>query len=134
MDLLTTALGQGEVLTEITIPAVAAGTGAAYAKFTNKASHYAVVGIAARVTVIGGTFHEARIGVTGAGPKAVRAIQAEAALNGKTVTDSAIQTAAFQAGTGIDFSEDIHASAEYRAQLTSVYAQQAIASAVSRAG
>ena len=122
------------MLTEITIPAVAAGTGSAYVKFANKASHYAVVGVAAMVTVIGGTCQEARIGVTGAGPKAVRATQAEAALKGKMVTDSDIRAAAFQAGAGIDFSEDIHASAEYRAHLTSIYAQQAITSAVSRAG
>jgi len=134
VDLLTTALGPTEVLTEIVIPAAAAGTGSAYVKFANKASHYAIVGVAASVTVSGGVCQDARIGVTGAGPKAVRATEAEAALKGKALDDATVEAAAGRAGAGIDFSEDIHASAEYRAHLTSVYAQRAIASAVSRAG
>ena len=134
VDLLTTALGPTEVLTEIAIPAAAAGTGSAYAKFANKASHYAIVGVAASVTVSGGVCTEARIGVTGAGPKAVRATEAEAALKGNVPDDSTIAAAASQAGAGIDFSEDIHASAEYRAHVTSVYAGRAITAAASRAG
>ena len=109
VDLLTTDLGPGEVLTEIVIPAAAAGTGSAYAKFANKASHFAIVGVAASVTVSGGVCQDARIGVTGAGPKAVRAAEAEAVLKGKTLDDAAVQAAAAQAGTGVDFSEDIHA-------------------------
>ena len=134
VDLLTTALRPDEILSEITIPAAASGTGSAYAKFANKASHFAIVGVAASVTVgSDGSCAEVRIGVTGAGPKAVRATEAEAALRGIKPDDDAIRSAAERAGAGIDFNEDIHASGEYRAHLTKVYTERALKAAVSRA-
>ena len=137
VDLLTTALEPTEILSEIVIPALTPGTGTAYAKFANKASHYAIVGVAAVVSVgSDGTCQEARIGVTGAGPKPVRATQAESALKGRKgrkLDDAAITSAAEKAGAGIDFNEDVHASGEYRAHLTKVYAARAIRAAVSRA-
>ena len=51
VDLFTTALEPDEILTEIRIPALGSNTGAAYAKMANKASHYAIVGVAAVVSV-----------------------------------------------------------------------------------
>ena len=134
VDLLTTDLRPTEILNEILVPGLPARTGTAYAKFGNKASHYAIVGVAAVVTVgSDGTCQRVRIGVTGAGPKAVRAVSAEDALTGSSLDDSAISAAAARAGDGIDFNEDIHASAEYRAHLTTVYAARAIRAAASRA-
>ena len=134
LDLLTTSLQPNEILSEIVVPALAPRTGTAYSKFANKASHYAVVGVAAVVTLgADGVCQDARIGVTGAGPKAVRATEAEGLLRGNRLDDSTIQGAASRAGAGIDFNEDIHASAEYRAHLTTVFAQRAISAAVSRA-
>lgn len=134
VDLLTTALEPNEILSEIVIPALPAGTGSAYVKFANKASHYAVVGVAAVVTVASdGTCQRARIAVTGAGPKATRATGSESALVGSGLDDAAVQGAASQAGDGIDFNGDVHASAEYRAHLTQVYAGRAIRAAVSNA-
>ena len=135
VDLLTTALEPNEILNEIRIPALPAGSGSAYAKFGNKASHYAIVGVAAVVTVgEDGSCAGASIGVTGAGPNAVRAADAEAALVGSSLDDDAIANAAAAAANGIEFNEDIHASAEYRAHLTSVYAARAIRSAIANAG
>jgi carbon-monoxide dehydrogenase medium subunit len=134
VDLLTTALRPDEILSEITIPAAASGTGSAYAKFANKASHFAIVGVAASVTVgADGSCADVRIGVTGAGPKAVRATEAEAALRGGKLDDDAIRSAAERAGAGIDFNEDVHASGEYRAHLVTVYSARALKTAVSRA-
>jgi carbon-monoxide dehydrogenase medium subunit len=134
VDLLTTALKPNEILSEIRVQALPQRTGTAYAKFANKASHYAVVGVAAVVTVnASGVCQEARIGITGAGPKAVRATQAEAALKGKKLDAAAIESAAQVAGAGIDFLSDIHASSDYRAHLTTVFAQRAIKAAASKA-
>ena len=94
VDLLTTALEPNEILNEISIPALPAGSGSAYAKFGNKASHYAIVGVAAVVTMDGsGNCSGASIGVTGAGPTAVRASDAEAALVGSSLDDAAIDAA-----------------------------------------
>jgi carbon-monoxide dehydrogenase medium subunit len=134
VDLLTTALEPNEILSEISIPALLDGTGTAYVKFANKASHYAVVGVAAVITVgSDGTCQRARIAITGAGPKATRATASESALVGSNLDDAAINAAASQAGDGIDFNEDVHASAEYRAHLTKVYAGRAIRAAVGNA-
>lgn len=134
VDLFTTALRPTEILSEIRVPALPARTGTAYAKFANKASHYAVVGVAAVVTLnSSGVCQSARVAITGAGPKAVRATEAEAALRGKRLDDAAIRAAAQKAGSGIEFNSDVHASAEYRAHLTTVYAERAIRVAASRA-
>lgn len=134
VDLLTTALEPAEILNEIRIPALAPRSGSAYAKFGNKASHYAIVGVAAVVTLASdGSCAAASIGVTGAGPNAVRAGDAEAALVGSALSDDAISAAASAAGNGIEFNEDVHASAEYRAHLTAVYAERAIRAAIANA-
>jgi carbon-monoxide dehydrogenase medium subunit len=133
VDLFTTALESNEILTEIRIPAQGANSGAAYAKMANKASHFAIVGVAASVTVEGGNCTSARIGVTGSGASASRASDSEAGLVGSPADADAIRSAAGQAANGIDMNEDIHASAEYREHLTKVFALRAITAAVVRA-
>ena len=134
VDLFTTALEPDEILTEIRIPGSGANSGAAYAKMANKASHYAIVGVAASVTVEGGSVTSARIGVTGAGASASRASDSEARLVGSAGDADAIRSAAGRAANGIEMNEDIHASAEYREHLTKVFALRAITAAVERAG
>ena len=134
IDLFTTALAPDEILTEIRIPALGSNTGAAYAKMANKASHYAIVGVAAVVSVNdSGNCASARIGVTGAGASASRASESESRLVGSSLDDAAIFSAAGHAADGIELNEDIHASAEYREHLTKVFALRAIRSAVERA-
>jgi carbon-monoxide dehydrogenase medium subunit len=140
VDLLTTGLRPDEILSEIEIPGLPPRTGTAYAKFGNKASHFAIVGVAASVTLSpNGTCERARVAVTGAGPKATRAAETEGLLNGhrllqgNQIDEDVIQAAAARAGAGVDLQEDVHASAEYRAHLTTVFAKRAILEAVSRA-
>ena len=133
VDLFTTALEPNEILTEIRIPAQSANSGAAYAKMANKASHFAIVGVAASVTVEDGSVTAARIGVTGSGSSASRASDSEARLVGSSGDADAIRSAAGRAANGIELNEDIHASAEYREHLTKVFALRAITAAVERA-
>jgi carbon-monoxide dehydrogenase medium subunit len=133
LDLFTTALEPNEILTEIRIPAQAANSGAAYAKMANKASHFAIVGVAAAVTVENGSVSAARIGVTGAGSSASRASDSEDRLVGSAGDVNAIRSAAGRAANGIELNEDVHASAEYREHLTKVFALRAITAAVERA-
>ena len=133
VDLFTTALEPNEILTEIRIPAQSANSGAAYAKMANKASHFAIVGVAASVTVEDGSVTAARIGVTGSGSSASRASDSEARLVGSAGDVNAIRSAAGRAANGIELNEDIHASAEYREHLTKVFALRAITAAVERA-
>ncbi|MCE2405756.1 MAG: xanthine dehydrogenase family protein subunit M [Dehalococcoidia bacterium] len=129
----TTGLEPDEILSEIGLPALPANTGGAYKKFANKASHFAIVGVTAIVTLAGNTCRRVRIGVTGAGANASRARAAEAALEGREATDDNVDRAAAQAGEGIDFLGDIHASEEFRAHLVQVFARRALQEAVARA-
>jgi carbon-monoxide dehydrogenase medium subunit len=131
VDLLTTALEPNEILTSIFVPAAPA---AAYEKFANKASRYAIVGVCAVLTVDGGKCTAARIGVTGTGPMAVRANGSEAALVGSSLDADSIKAAASVAADGIDALSDVHASDEYRIHLTMVSAKRAITTAAGRAG
>ena len=135
-DFMTTALKPNEVLTEIRIPALPARTGTAYVKLANKASHYAVVGVAAVVTLdTSGVCTAARVGITGSGPFAVRARRTERILVGKQLTPANIRTAAKRAGAEIagSFNSDVHASAEYREAMTQVFAERALTEAAGRA-
>ncbi len=135
-DLLTTSLRPTEVLTEIRLPSMPPHTGSAYIKLPNKASHYAVVGVAATLVLNAkGVCTGARVAVTGAGPFATRAKRTERILIGKKLDDSVIRTASERAGAELAgrFNSDVHASAEYREAMTKVFAARAIEKAASRA-
>lgn len=134
VDLLTSALEPGEVLTEITLPKPAGKSGMSYQKFSHPASGYAVVGVAAVVTLDdAGTCQECRVAITGAGPKATRATATETMLKGKRLDAETIAQASEHAGEGMDFLGDIFASEEYRQHLVKVYAKRALTQALERA-
>ena len=133
VDMFSTALRERELITEIRIPALPARSGSSYQKFANKASHFAVVGVAASVTLDEeGICQKVRVGITGAGPKAVRARAVERYLQGREPSEANIEQAARRATRGIEFQEDIHGSAEYREHLTRVFTNKALAEAVRR--
>jgi carbon-monoxide dehydrogenase medium subunit len=132
--IMETALGEDELLVEIRVPALAKGTGAAYLKFPHPASRFAVVGVAAVVTLDKeGKCTKAGVGVTGAGTHAVRAKGVEAALTGKKLDAAAIEAAAAKAADGVDVQADLQGSEEYKAHLCRVFAKRAIEAAVKRA-
>ncbi len=124
LDILTTALAPDEVLTEIRIPNP--GRRAAYEKARNRASGYAVVGVAVAVETAGGTVSTVAVGVTGAAGKPSRATAAEAALAGKPISAEAIAAAAAHAADGLDCLSDLQASSAYRAHLVQVLTQRAL--------
>jgi len=133
VDILTTALAEDEIVTGVTFPTLAPGTGTAYVKFDHPASHYALTGVAAAVKLgSDGNVESVRVGVTGVGPKAYRATAVEEPLIGKGA--DAVADAASHAADGIDCNDDIHASADYRAHLAVVFTRRALQAAFSRAG
>ena len=106
---------------------------AAYAKLYQRASHFAIVGVAAAIDVSQGVIQAARIGVTGAGPNAIRLADVEAALAGKPLSMSSIEAASRLAGAKMDdVISDIHASSEYRRAMVAVFTGRALARAMSR--
>jgi carbon-monoxide dehydrogenase medium subunit len=134
-DLFTTALAEDEVLTAITVPSMGAGTGANYQKHEHPASGYAVVGVAALVSVSGGACQSASIAIGGATANPVRASAAESAITGRKADAGAIAAAADKAAEAITNPlGDHYASAEYRRHLASVLTKRALTAAVQRAG
>jgi carbon-monoxide dehydrogenase medium subunit len=130
----TTALAPGELLTRIQVPVAGARSGAAYAKFKNPASGYAVVGVAALLALdANGRVATARVGVTGVGEIAYRAAACEAVLVGQEPSPGRLREAASQAAVGVDPLDDGSASGEYRTHLTAVYAERALVQALALA-
>jgi len=130
--LLTTALADDEILTEIRVPAAAANVKSAYAKFPHPASRFAVVGVAAVLTMDGGKIGKASIGLTGAGTKAMRAKGVEAAIAGKAADAASIQAAAEKAADGVDVQADLQGSVEYKQHLLRVFAKRAMEAAAAK--
>jgi carbon-monoxide dehydrogenase medium subunit len=129
VDLLTTALEPGEILREIRIDKN--GTRHAYAKMPHPASGFAVVGVAANLTMNSSNeCAQASIGITGVSSKAYRATAVEGALNGRTLDDASIAAAAAHATDGTDINGDLFASADYRRHLAEVYTKRALAAAM----
>ena len=133
VDMLTTALQEREIIREVRLNGVPAGGGAAYQKFDQPASHYALTGICAVVTLQGNSIGSVRIGVTGVGPKAYRPTAIEQALVGKPAEEEAVKAAVQTVADGIDVLGDIHASPEYRAHLARVLTRRAVLQAAQRA-
>jgi aerobic carbon-monoxide dehydrogenase medium subunit len=133
-DLFATALEPNEVVTEIRVPLLPAHSGSAYEKLANRASHYAVVGCAAVVTLNADrTCKAASVVITGASVKPTRATAVEHALIGKALNETTLAAAASHAADGLELVEDIHGSKAYRAQMTTVMVKRALARAVERA-
>jgi carbon-monoxide dehydrogenase medium subunit len=133
--LFATALERGEIVVAVHVPVGARGTGACYEKHRHPASSYAVVGVAALVTVAGGVCKEARLAVGGATANPARARAAEAALTGKKASAEAFAgAAAAVAGALAEPLSDLYASGEFRIHLATVLARRALAAAAARAG
>ncbi|MDQ7054184.1 MAG: xanthine dehydrogenase family protein subunit M [candidate division KSB1 bacterium] len=134
VGMFETALQPGEMITRVTFPVLTRGTGAAYEKFSHPASRFAVVGVAAMVTLDGsGNCSSVRVAITGAGPSVFRATKVEQALTGKAPDEQAISDATQDVADPADLMSDISASAEYRAHLCSVLSRRALQRAVQAA-
>lgn len=133
VDMLTTALDEKEIIREVRLRVPPSGAGTAYQKFDQPASHYALTGICAVVSVQGGNISAVRLGVTGVGPKAYRPTAVEQALVGKPAQEDSVRAAVQTVADGIDVQGDIHASPEYRAHLARVLTRRAVLEAVGKA-
>jgi carbon-monoxide dehydrogenase medium subunit len=116
--LYETALKDGEIITSVSFQAPKR---AAYMKFKNPASRFAIVGVF--VADFGGSV---RVAVTGAGPCAFRQADMEKALSSKFAPESVANVKQKKEG----LNTDLHASAEYRAHLVTVMAKRAVEAAL----
>jgi carbon-monoxide dehydrogenase medium subunit len=141
LDLFMTALQDGEILKSIRIRSPHPGrmfndvAGSAYVKMPNPASRYAMIGVAAVVTLRDNKCESASVALGGLTAFATRAPSVEAALIGQALGQDTLVSAAkaVQDDLGDDVLGDIHASAEYRRAIAPLLVEQALMKAAERA-
>jgi carbon-monoxide dehydrogenase medium subunit len=133
---MTTTLGEDEIVAAVVVPTGASSQSSAYVKFSHPASRYAVIGAAAAVTRAGGTCTAALVAIGGLVSHARRLSRVEQAVLNTTGDAAALERAAGHVAEdlGGDVTGDIFASADYRAAIAPVYVTRAIAAAFARAG
>ena len=129
-----TSLGEGELLTEVRVPAAAESEGSAYHKLKRKVGDYAMVGVAARVVLEGGTIEAAGLGLTSVDITNVRAPSAEAVLEGQQPSADLLRRAGEAASEDAEPESDEHGDASYKENMVRVLTQRALADALERAG
>jgi carbon-monoxide dehydrogenase medium subunit len=133
--MMTTTLEPDEIVTAIEVPARVQGQGMAYVKFSHPASHYAVIGVAAVLSVDKGVCGNIRVAIGGMLPAAKRCPSVESSLAGQKATAEAAAGAAAKvdADLGGDVLGDIFASPDYRKAMAPVYVARALRRALERA-
>jgi aerobic carbon-monoxide dehydrogenase medium subunit len=130
-DLFTVDLASDEIIVSVRFAPIKA---AAYAKLHQRASHYAIVGVAAALDVKNGTIQSARVGLTGASSHATRLANVEQALTGQPLSAKTIESAAQLAGNNLkEINADIHAGESYRRAMIPVFTRRALEAAAQRA-
>jgi carbon-monoxide dehydrogenase medium subunit len=124
-DYMSTAVRQGEIMTEVHLPSLE-GFGGAYEKFTRRAEDWAMVGVCALVAESDGAVTDVRIGMTNMGSTPLRATAAEEALRGRPLDAESIAAAAELADQGTNPPADLNATADYKRHLARVLTRRAL--------
>ena len=129
-----TALGPGELLVEIRIPAPAPRSGGAYVKLERKVGDFATAAVAVQLTLrADGTCEQAGIGLTNVGLTPIKAVQAEISMRGRHLDDMTMAQAAQIASAASQPIADLRGSVEYKKDLVRVLTVRALRKAVHRA-
>jgi aerobic carbon-monoxide dehydrogenase medium subunit len=129
LDYLTTAVGDGEILTSLRLPALD-GYGYAFRKFNRRREDWAMVAVCALVKrAADGSCEDVRVGLTNMASTPLRATAAEQALRGQPLDAEHIAAAAEQAAEGTDPPGDLNATPEYKQHLARVLCRRALTEA-----
>jgi aerobic carbon-monoxide dehydrogenase medium subunit len=129
-DIWTSALEPDEVVTEIRVPYSSGTPAQAYEKFRQRASDWAIVGVAVNVSRSNGSIGGATVVLTNVGPTPMRASGVEEALSGQSATMDSVKAAAERAAEGLDPSPELKASPEYKRHLATVLTRRALCTAL----
>ena len=121
-----TALGEGEILTEVRIPTDNANANSCYLKFPQPASRYPYVGCAVAMSISGGNCSDVRVGFSGVGECGFRDSGVEDSIKGQTLNESSIASASAKAAEGHNVLSDVFVSEEYRRAMAQVYTKRAL--------
>ncbi len=131
---LTTALEPAEILSEVRVPELPAGTGWSFREVARRHGDFAVAGAAVTLRLEAGRCADTRIVVFGVGDRALRVDEAEQLVDGEAPTSGLFERAGTKLSEVIEEPlSDLHASADYRRDLARVLTQRGLAEAASRA-
>jgi len=131
---LTTAIGPGELLVEVRLPVTPARTGCAFLEVSRRHGDFALVGVAATITLDeAGVCTATALALTGVGPTPVVAREAVRALVGVKPSGAAFDEVGRRVSATLRPDNDLHASSEYRQHVGGVLARRALARAAERA-
>jgi carbon-monoxide dehydrogenase medium subunit len=129
VDHFTTSLAHDEVITDVVLPPIPAGTREVYLKFLPQtADDYATVSVAATLRrTDDGAVADARIVLGAVGPTPIRARRVEDAIRGRQPTRETIAEAAALVRDEVDPLDDLRGSAEYKREMARVFTERALA-------
>ena len=134
MTYLTTAAAPDELLVEVRVPVTPSRTGSAFLEVSRRHGDFALVGVAATVTLNeAGLCTAAAIALTGVGPTPVIARDAARAFVGERPSPATFEEAGRRVAERLHPDSDLHASSDYRRQLAHVLTRRALARAAERA-
>ena len=126
VDTFTSALEPNEILREIRVATPPEGSKGTYLKFSRRSQDWAIVAVAAQVSLSGHEVKNVAIGLTGMGSTPLRARAVEQALRGKAGHDDEIRAAAEKAAEGTNPQQDLNGSPDYRRHLATVLTRRAL--------
>ncbi len=132
VGLFETSLRPDELLVEIQIPRPQPHSGGAYLKIERKVGDYAVSAVAVQLTMSGMTCTAARIALTNVNSVPMRALNAEQAVIGQTLSEEVLEAAGRAAAAECDPSADLRGTVEYKRDLTRVLTKRALRKAAGR--
>jgi len=127
-----TAVGDGEILTEIRIP-LRPGAGSAHEKVERRAGDFAIAATSAAVWIDGGTFTDVGLALSAVGPTTVDVTRAEDLLRGQTPSEDLFAQAGQIASEDCSPSPDGRGPVDYKRHLAGVLTTRALRKATARA-
>jgi carbon-monoxide dehydrogenase medium subunit len=131
---LETVLRPDELLVEVVMPAARPGQGFAFEEVSRRRGDFAIIGMAAAVTIRAGKIDEARFAACGIASGPVRLLEPERLVEGQVPSPALMAEAGRVASRSVSPQSDLHADADYRRHLIDVLLQHVAARAVADAG
>jgi aerobic carbon-monoxide dehydrogenase medium subunit len=124
--MMSTALAEDELLSEVRIPLLASDARFGFQEFSRRVGDFAMAASLVTWRPDGGKMRDVRIGVGGAEPSPRRIAEAEAALEGQAPGEEGFRAAAKAAATAVEAMEDHQTTAEYRRDLVRAMVRRAL--------
>jgi CO/xanthine dehydrogenase FAD-binding subunit len=130
---LTTVLEEDEIVTEIGLPLLPAGSGWAFEEFSQRSGDFAIAAVAATLSLRKDRIAQARVALMGVDETPIRLRDVEAGLAGQTLSARLLTEVARRAREVVQPNSDLRASADYRRHLVAALTERVLATAWRRA-